>query len=597
MLNRINTALTIESEDQQLRQAKGRPKRALILQGGGALGAYEAGAFRALYEKLYTEDEPLFDIVAGTSIGAINGAILVSHVIQNKSWEGADEKLLAFWTGERGLTSWDFLGSPDFAEFNKFLWSAWWMSLQLNPLTWFGRLAPPEAARRYYTAKFAEYVGVPTVCQPDLPSLFDTKYLDNFFPPTNAWFKSDPNLLKMTLERFCTFPIKANGNKEDYPRLLTISTDILETVSVIFDSYLLKSEILVGDERHYTLEYHDGILADHVMASASVPINYNYVHIPDTTGQKHYLWDGGLLSNTPLSEMLQMHFYYYFRRIVDEKGGYSNLTEDDWNKIAVPDIKEVYMLNVNPNEQPDAPTDHDNALSRCLDITLADKSAIIEQTLDNVGEIIDIVGSYRDLAIRLANKLQEVDGQKGEKLTDTFKSYISPDAYKRVLDSDKPELALIHETILGRVLYSMDSSKDKKIQLKNALEKVLEKEIKAVKAVKMVPEHRPRSLIGMFEPPQLHHDSTKLPYYDLDRTTFRVNNIIYAQRAHDANDIANKMLDFSKGTVNQLIGQGYEDAEGKNKAKLATACNCNLSDLYPRLQSGTGPRIFAASTR
>ena len=27
-------------------------QRALVLQGGGALGAYQAGAFRALYEKL-----------------------------------------------------------------------------------------------------------------------------------------------------------------------------------------------------------------------------------------------------------------------------------------------------------------------------------------------------------------------------------------------------------------------------------------------------------------------------------------------------------------------------------------------------------------
>ncbi len=81
------------------------------------------------------------------------------------------------------------------------------------------------------------------------------------------------------------------------------------------------------------------------------------------------------------------------------------------------------------------------------------------------------------------------------------------------------------------------------------------------------------------------------------RATFRVNNIIYAQRAHDPNDIANKMLDFSKGTVYQLIGQGYEDAEGKNKSKLATARNCNLSDLYPRLQSGTALGVFATSTR
>ncbi len=147
----------------------------------------------------------------------------------------------------------------------------------------------------------------------------------------------------------------------------------------------------------------------------------------------------------------------------------------------------------------------------------------------------------------------------------------------------------------------MDLSKDKKkiTDLKNALEKVLEKEMKAnLTAVKIEkPTHRPRSLISMFEPPKLQHDYTKLPFYDLDRATFRVNNIIYAQRAHDPNDIANKMLDFSKGTVNQLIGQGYEDAEGKNKVKLATACNCNVSDLYPRLQSGNGPGIFSASIR
>ena len=66
-------------------------QRALVLQGGVALGAYEAGVFRALYDKLTTEDEkngeknrPLFDIVAGTSIGAINAAILVSYVIEKK---------------------------------------------------------------------------------------------------------------------------------------------------------------------------------------------------------------------------------------------------------------------------------------------------------------------------------------------------------------------------------------------------------------------------------------------------------------------------------------------------------------------------------
>ena len=55
-------------------------QRALVLQGGGALGAYEVGVIKALWEKLIEEDDehgyngrPLFDIIAGTSIGAING--------------------------------------------------------------------------------------------------------------------------------------------------------------------------------------------------------------------------------------------------------------------------------------------------------------------------------------------------------------------------------------------------------------------------------------------------------------------------------------------------------------------------------------------
>ena len=59
-------------------------QRALVLQGGGALGAYEAGVLKTLYKKLTIEDEEndkkggglLFDIVAGTSIGAMNGAVL-----------------------------------------------------------------------------------------------------------------------------------------------------------------------------------------------------------------------------------------------------------------------------------------------------------------------------------------------------------------------------------------------------------------------------------------------------------------------------------------------------------------------------------------
>lgn len=46
----------------------------LILQGGGALGAYEAGVYKALEERGLVPD-----VVVGVSIGAINGALIASQ--------------------------------------------------------------------------------------------------------------------------------------------------------------------------------------------------------------------------------------------------------------------------------------------------------------------------------------------------------------------------------------------------------------------------------------------------------------------------------------------------------------------------------------
>lgn len=60
---------------------------ALVLQGGGALGAFECGVVRALEEEGISPD-----IVAGVSIGAFNGAIIASNP------RHAAPALEAFWT-------------------------------------------------------------------------------------------------------------------------------------------------------------------------------------------------------------------------------------------------------------------------------------------------------------------------------------------------------------------------------------------------------------------------------------------------------------------------------------------------------------------
>src|SRR5579884_2167431 len=59
----------------------------LIMQGGGSLGAYECGVYKTL-----ERNGIKFDIVAGTSIGAINAGIIVG----SKSGKPAND-LEDFW--------------------------------------------------------------------------------------------------------------------------------------------------------------------------------------------------------------------------------------------------------------------------------------------------------------------------------------------------------------------------------------------------------------------------------------------------------------------------------------------------------------------
>ncbi|TMK38151.1 MAG: patatin-like phospholipase family protein, partial [Alphaproteobacteria bacterium] len=54
-------------------------QRVLVLQGGGALGSYQAGAFQALCHQGF---EP--EWIAGISIGAINAAIIAGNAPEQR---------------------------------------------------------------------------------------------------------------------------------------------------------------------------------------------------------------------------------------------------------------------------------------------------------------------------------------------------------------------------------------------------------------------------------------------------------------------------------------------------------------------------------
>ncbi len=92
-----------------------KKQRALVLGGGGVLGAYQAGVLRILCKRFIEEDKKkrdsnseydhdskplLFDVIAGTSIGAMNGAVLLSQYLKTGSWEVAAEQLEQFWTNK-----------------------------------------------------------------------------------------------------------------------------------------------------------------------------------------------------------------------------------------------------------------------------------------------------------------------------------------------------------------------------------------------------------------------------------------------------------------------------------------------------------------
>lgn len=366
----------IDKNNRKANNPKTKPQRALVLQGGVALGAYEAGVFKSLSKKLMNEDKengepnrPLFDIIAGTSAGAMNAAILVSYVKENGTWIGAGDVLEKFWT-------YVSTPSPKIATFLGY---------------WLG-----EAARRYFSAKSFFYMGVPNVFSgPDFA--VDTRFYDylpyfngqmNVNP--NTWFFYDNEPFRKSLEheynekkRFVKFPISTTF---DEPRLLTIAVDVQEGATVTFDSYEKERndtgkeirETLYGrPDNPIVIKYDDGLGLDHVMASASFPIYFKYQEI---NGRQ--FWDGGILSNSPLRELLQAHRDYW----------------KNVQKAPTPDL-DVYIINVWPGREEPAPTDYDGVKDRKNDIMYGDKNEYDQKVAIMVGDYIDLFSETKKLAI------------------------------------------------------------------------------------------------------------------------------------------------------------------------------------------------------
>jgi len=119
----------------------------LVFQGGGALGAYQAGVYQALHE---SEIEP--DWIIGTSIGAINASLIAGNEPEHRL-----ERLQEFWRRMRRKELWNrssWPGAADTANYWTTVLGGIPGFFEPNPLAFFGshvRLGA-EAAGFYSTA-------------------------------------------------------------------------------------------------------------------------------------------------------------------------------------------------------------------------------------------------------------------------------------------------------------------------------------------------------------------------------------------------------------------------------------------------------------
>lgn len=216
---------------------------ALVLQGGGALGAYQAGVYEGLAE---AGIEPNW--VAGISIGALNTAIIAGNAPQHRV-----DRLRDFWnticrpayfepTAEF-IQSWvEQLGGEARKVFNAF--EAWRALIEGQRDFFVPRLIPPWLAQGQL---------------PNQVSFYDT------------------TKLKSTLERLA-----------DFDRINSKETRV--SVGAV-------------DVQNGNFEYFDNtrirLLPEHFMASGALPPGFPAVEI-----EGRFYWDGGLVSNTPLSQII-----------------------------------------------------------------------------------------------------------------------------------------------------------------------------------------------------------------------------------------------------------------------------------------------------
>jgi NTE family protein len=277
---------------------------ALLLQGGGALGAYQGGVYQALAEaRLHP------DWVAGISIGAINSALIAGNPL-----EARVERLRKFWelvtmtplwagaaqlaTGAKqgpahGLIDHTTAAAASIAAMNLALVSRkplaehaenlrqFWKQTATNAISsWPSDLAV-FAARGDTARELANQMSAGLALLRGAPGFFAPRFPMPWLQPAGSleatsYYDTAP--LKATLERLVDFDRINAGEMRFSVGAVNVGTGNF----VYFDN-----------RTHH-------IVPEHVMASGALPPGFPAVEIE---GEAY--WDGGLISNTPLQWVLE----------------------------------------------------------------------------------------------------------------------------------------------------------------------------------------------------------------------------------------------------------------------------------------------------
>lgn len=231
-------------------------RTALVLSGGGGRGAYHVGAIEALVRHGWMEDGTGPDIIAGTSIGAINAAALASGltVAQLK------ERWRAMRTESVQRLSDDL--PPIARPLLRFL-----LRSVLTSQNREGEITLPEQERSMSAAGLLDR----------FRQLFDTRDFRSLLD-TAPW--------RATLGGWMDFE---RINSPDAPALLLTATE------------LQRGSLRVFCNRPLSGRPPDSIALDHLLASSSIPIVYPWTEI----GAAKY-WDGAVIANTPIEPVIEL---------------------------------------------------------------------------------------------------------------------------------------------------------------------------------------------------------------------------------------------------------------------------------------------------